>query len=996
MAPVFDLLVLTASDATQARGFRMELARRRRDGALAGIGATLVLADPKGKRAGSGSSTLLAVRAAARRFGARTTAQVRACLATRRVAIIHCGGDSRRLPAFAAQGKVFAPLPGPTGTDECVFTRVLSDLLSILPRPGQVIVGAGDMMLSLEGRGVDLCGAGITVLAGRHPHAVASRHGVFVTRAARSSGLGIRRVQSALQKPTLTEARRAGAIDDAGTLLVDTGVMAISADAAGHLLRAAGEPLLTQIEHAQSPALDLYDHIVRAAMPGLSLAQYAAPYRERGAWAPHLARLHRRLRSLRIDAVELSPCRFGHAGTTREYLATIAADSPRQGVLLHSTMRKARRLRPHTALVECRSSDVQLAGLNLVVGWSAGHGVLALPSGWCAFETPLRGDSSVLVVHGIDDDFKTAMAGGGTLCGIPLRRVIERHGLSVEDLFDARIQERSLWTARLWPVARAASTRDGSARQLRLLQWLRTPGARPSLAWRRAERVSLAELVRRADRGALARRHQACVEASLAAVLPEHLLRTPLACPIRAHRALRDHRAAIDAAEGYATAAARAHDPLDRARLQMALCDLASRALPLVHSAVDLRAAAMASVGDAVSASITLPRTQAKAGVEIGQTVHAHAPVRIDLAGGWSDTPPICNEVGGTVLNAAILLNGTHPIKVVAQRTKDRAIRIHSVDQDARVTIRDTATALAFQDPRRWDALPKAALVLSGIVPADPTRRLAATLDAFGGGVSLTVFSGVPRGSGLGTSSIFGATMLAALSALAGEAVGFPHERGGHRLRARYVQQLVVRTSLLEQLIGTRGGWQDQVGGLFGGFKVARTHPGARQHPTVEPLKLPHATVAALRSRSVLLYTGVQRMAKDILETVVARWLLRDPAVLSAIPALKAGAEGMRSSLLAGDIDAYARHLADAWALKCTVDPASTNAQVQAMVKPFTRLLSGWTLAGAGGGGFILMVAKDAAAADRIRSKLQAAPPNPRARVIDMLVADSGLDVSVL
>ena len=32
----------------------------------------------------------------------------------------------------------------------------------------------------------------------------------------------------------------------------------------------------------------------------------------------------------------------------------------------------------------------------------------------------------------------------------------------------------------------------------------------------------------------------------------------------------------------------------------------------------------------------------------------ARAPVRIDLAGGWTDCPPFCHDVGGDVVNIAI------------------------------------------------------------------------------------------------------------------------------------------------------------------------------------------------------------------------------------------------------------------------------------------------------------------------------------------------------
>lgn len=32
------------------------------------------------------------------------------------------------------------------------------------------------------------------------------------------------------------------------------------------------------------------------------------------------------------------------------------------------------------------------------------------------------------------------------------------------------------------------------------------------------------------------------------------------------------------------------------------------------------------------------------------------SPARIDLSGGWSDTPPVCYENGGSVLNVSLLI----------------------------------------------------------------------------------------------------------------------------------------------------------------------------------------------------------------------------------------------------------------------------------------------------------------------------------------------------
>ena len=45
----------------------------------------------------------------------------------------------------------------------------------------------------------------------------------------------------------------------------------------------------------------------------------------------------------------------------------------------------------------------------------------------------------------------------------------------------------------------------------------------------------------------------------------------------------------------------------------------------------------------------------------------AVSPVRIDLAGGWSDTPPICYEMSGAVLNVAVTVDSKHPIRCASR-----------------------------------------------------------------------------------------------------------------------------------------------------------------------------------------------------------------------------------------------------------------------------------------------------------------------------------------
>jgi fucokinase len=55
-------------------------------------------------------------------------------------------------------------------------------------------------------------------------------------------------------------------------------------------------------------------------------------------------------------------------------------------------------------------------------------------------------------------------------------------------------------------------------------------------------------------------------------------------------------------------------------------------------------------------------------------------PVRVNWGGGWSDTPPYCMEHGGTVLNAAITLDGECPVEVVIKKIEDSKIILASTD----------------------------------------------------------------------------------------------------------------------------------------------------------------------------------------------------------------------------------------------------------------------------------------------------------------------------
>ena len=194
----------------------------------------------------------------------------------------------------------------------------------------------------------------------------------------------------------------------------------------------------------------------------------------------------------------------------------------------------------------------------------------------------------------------------------------------------------------------------------------------------------------------------------------------------------------------------------------------------------------------------------------------------------------------------------------------------------------------------------------------------------------------------------------------------------------------------------TGGGWQDQVGGILPGAKLIQTAPGPFQVPSVLWTVFDMAPGSELGERILLYYTGLTRMARGILQKVVTRYLARDPGTLLALEELKETALRMKVELDGRDTDAFARSVEEYWTLKKRIDPGTTNEPIEAMLKRIDRWTAGRTLAGAGGGGFLFLVAKDGRCAQKIRAELTRRPPNPLARFYDMQVDNVGLKVSVL
>ena len=329
----------------------------------------------------------------------------------------------------------------------------------------------------------------------------------------------------------------------------------------------------------------------------------------------------------------------------------------------------------------------------------------------------------------------------------------------------------------------------------------------------------------------------------------------------------------------------------------------------------------------------------------------------MNWGGGWTDTPPHCNERGGTVLNAALKLNGIYPIQIQVKRLDALYVEFASTDIGAEGSVESVEEIRDCHNPYDSFALHKAALIACGIVPLHGKANLQEICARLGGGIRLsTKVVGIPQGSGLGTSSI-----------LSGACVKGLFRFLGREAREEEIYDIVLN---MEQIMSTGGGWQDQVGGLKDGIKFITTRPGIDQKIRVEMVRIPEEALQELQERFALIYTGQRRLARNLLRDVVGGYLGGRPESIDALEKMQSLAVLMRFELERGNIDAFASLLNRHWELSKQLDEGSTNTCIEQIFLSCEDLIDARFIAGAGGGGFLQVILKKGCTKQMLQERL--------------------------
>ncbi len=918
--------------------------------------------DPVEKKVGSGGGTAHLLWSAYSASGFDGTMEM--WLQEKKRLVIHSGGESRRLPAYAPYGKSLLPLPVFRWSKGQHLDQNLLDfqagfyqkILQNAPETYTTLIGSGDVMFISSDRFKKLPEADVLLFGIWVDDSIASRHGVFFSRRHQEDRLSFVR-----QKPAVEELRD---LAQEYLYLMDSGIVMMNSRATRKLMKLSGWEEGSQSFSGGLPEhYDLYSEMLTAFGD------------ESESTDPELS-------ELTVKLVPLQQGEFYHFGSNSDM---IESSLRLQNRFMDQRLNHAREKEYHPSIFQ-QNAEVKLSFKSdnhhiwiensyLPKSWKLNHhhilsGIppnsweLELPANICLDFVPLQGDEYGMRIYGYDDGFRDSLDKGAIWMNQSLELWLAERDISAEAAGFAK--DASIYDLALFPI--------GTVDELEMILLEMLDGAKKGSLWLDSKRLSAKELSDRANVAKLYQQRDELKLLSLPKLAANH--NKSIFYFLDLERTSTEYRKSFlelpaDLSVDDALIK-RINDSMFRARV------VGNRE----QSAFYEKQAFGILRQEMIETLRTEPVSPSR-NILDDQILWGRSPVRLDLAGGWTDTPPYCIMEGGKVVNLSVELNGQLPLQVYARPLEEPKIVLRSIDLGEKTEINSFEELNNYMQLGGGFSIPKAALVLAGFGPLFSQKDfpdLATQLKSFGCGIEMSLLAAIPKGSGLGTSSNLAATVLGTLS----EFCGLNWDK----------HAIAYRTLILEQMLTTGGGWQDQFGGIFEGVKLLETEAGIRQNPGIKWLPDQLFTSRETREMMLLYYTGVTRVAHDILGEIVKAMFLNSSNHLEIFSEMKIHARETFDTILGNDYEGLAEKVAISWAMNQRLDEGTNPPVIRKMIDRVDDYLLGYKLLGAGGGGYLMMFAKSADAAMKAKQNLESNPPNARARFVDFTVSKTGFQVS--
>ena len=941
--PYWNYIIITASNDYQAQGYNKQIENRKEF--LPKRTKFIVIPDENNEKIGSGGSTLSVI---------KYMKKLENSLNGLRILVIHSGGHSRRVPQYSILGKLFTPIPRvlPDGRSSSLFDEIIISMSSITTKikEGMIIISSS-LLLLFNPLKIQYFKEDVTCITFNEKAEIGQHHGVFYSGEDNY-------VKKCLQKKTIEELKKEGVVDEKGNVDMDTGVIIFS--------NKFIESLYSLIDTDEK-----YKNIVNGKI-GLNLYfDFLYPLAEESTLekfceekaavekTEELVSVRKKIwetfhnSKYKLKHKKVTNAKFFDFGTTREIfdLMTKKIDDYRDlgwdniinsssiGISAYDSIiapgsKVEKNVYIETSYVHSKatiSSNVILSSVEIKDD--------IIPNDVVLHGIKQKNGKYVCRIYGIDDNPKENKLFNKSIDSLPF-------GLS-----------GNLWTINLYPEN---NTMDEAVKSALNIYKISHGDKNGNLEeWSKSTKKSLSSGFIEADIFELNKWNQKLKDLVKLGIIETLIYNKKDISNVK--DLFKGTKNLNEEQEKWLEDTLKKSDFSKRIRLYQYIGTALNNQDILMKWHKEVKDCIYNEIGDLIKYHDDSKIMKDKHIVEL--------PLRVNWGGGWSDTPPYCLENGGKVLNAAILLNKMKPVIVVFEKIPEKKIILISEDLNAKAEFTEIEKLQETGNPYDPFAVPKACLIACGILP-QKDGNLNEILTRLGSGFSINSrVRNVPKGSGLGTSSI----LAAALAKGALEFIGMkPTE-----------QELQGIVLVMEQLMSTGGGWQDQAGGLCNGIKLITSKPSFNQKLNVRHLNLTKETIEELNKRFCIIYSGETRLASNILTLVEGRYLGYVEESIKAHMRIQDLAEDMTSALESGNINYFANLLNVHWEYSKMICMGATNKLIEKIFYYIEDLICGRMICGAGGGGFLQVVLQENITKEMLHNRLKETFPDTEIDVWD-------------
>jgi D-glycero-alpha-D-manno-heptose-7-phosphate kinase len=293
----------------------------------------------------------------------------------------------------------------------------------------------------------------------------------------------------------------------------------------------------------------------------------------------------------------------------------------------------------------------------------------------------------------------------------------------------------------------------------------------------------------------------------------------------------------------------------------------------------------------------------------------ARSPLRITLGGGGTDLPSYYRDHEGFLVSAAIdkyvYVTVMRPFTEGIYLKYSQLEHVEKISDVKHPIIREAMQMMGFKTPQ----------------------------------VEITTLADIPAGTGLGSSGSFTTALLKALYT--------------HRKRHLYQEELAELACHIEiDRLGEPIGKQDQYIAAVGGVTCFTFHKDDKV--TATPLGISMDTMFDLEDNLLLFFTGFSRSASGILKDQKVKSQQNDTEMLKNLHYVKDLGYRSRDALMDGKTELFGELMHEHWEHKKRRSGGMSNPKIDAWYELGMKSGAvGGKLVGAGGGGFLMFLAKD-------------------------------------